>query len=241
MRNLLFSAAILLFATNTFAMGESPATPIPAQSRPVQSKPSDPTIKETGGKEDFVTSYLITEAPFKSDYVLGNRNAPIKLVEYASLSCPHCAHFSTAVLPKLEEKYIKTGKLAYILRQFPLNEPALRGAMLVSCVGESSEEKYYTFARVLFESQTRWAFDSNFMTGLETIATVGGISRAQFQSCVNDKDREMAVLENKKKTNDELKVPYTPYLIFNGAVYKGDVTAEAVSQYIDAKLAKLKK
>lgn len=238
MRSLLLSAAILLFAHTATAQE---ATPVAAQNAPVQAKPVDPTIKETGGKAEIITSPLITKAPLKTDYVLGNRKAPIKLVEYASLSCPHCAHFSKTVLPEIEKKYIKTGKLAYILRQFPLNEPALRATMLVNCVGESSEEKYFTFSRVLFDAQNRWAFDGNYMTGLETIATVGGLTRQQFKNCTDDKDREIAVLENKKLSNDELKVPYTPYIIIDGAVYKGDMTPEAVSQFIDAKLAKLKK
>lgn len=211
------------------------------QNAPVQAPKPDPTIKTTGGPAIISNSALIKNAPFKSDFVMGDRKAPVVLVEYASLSCPHCAHFSNTVLPELEKKYIKTGKVAYVLRQFPLNEPAMRGAMLVQCVGESSEEKYYTFSRVLFDAQPRWAFDANFMQGLETIATVGGLSKKQFQDCVNDKDREMKVLEAKKQANDELKVPYTPLIFINGEVFEGEKNLEAVSKAIDAKLAKSKK
>ncbi|MDX2073393.1 MAG: thioredoxin domain-containing protein [Alphaproteobacteria bacterium] len=220
---------------------DTPAKPIPPQSRPAQVPAEAKTIKEFGGPAKVEKSYLIQAAPLKTDYVLGKRNAPLVMVEYASLSCPHCAEFSSNVLPELEKKYIDTGKLAYILRQFPLNEPAMRGAMLVDCVGETSEEQYYVFSRVLFDAQKRWAFDTNFMSGLETIATVGGLSKARFKGCMEDKEREMKVLQAKKDTNDALKIPHTPYIFIGGEVYEGDRTAEAVSKFIDAKLSKMKK
>lgn len=243
MRHLIvFTAALAL--VSFAASAQTPANSnvsIPAQNSPLQSKPSDPTIKETGGKAKVVTSPLIKEAPLKSDHVMGSRKAPVVMVEYASLSCPHCAHFSTTVLPEIEKKYIQTGKVAYVLRQFPLNEPALRGAMLVDCVGESSEEKYFTFVKVLFDSQSKWAFDGNFLSGLETIATVGGVSKAQFGSCMNSKEREMKVLQDKKTANDELQVPHTPYILLNGTVYEGGMSVEAFSAAIDAELAKTKK
>lgn len=216
-------------------------TPIPAQSAPIQNTQQDPTIKELGGKKTIVNSYLVKDAPLKSDRVLGKRNAPVVLIEYASLSCPHCAAFSTGILPELEKKYINTGKVAYILRQFPLNEPAMRGAMLVDCAGNASEAQYYVFSRVLFEAQNRWAFDTNFMSGLETIAGVGGMGKQQFQNCVNNKDHEMQLLKAKKRDNDELKIPHTPYIIINGEVYEGAHTIEEISRFIDVKLAQTKK
>lgn len=231
MRTLILAAATMIFSLNAYAQ----------QNAPVNAPKADPTIQTTGGPVTISNSPLIKNAPLKSDFVQGDRKAPVVIVEYASLSCPHCAHFSNTVLPELEKNYIEKGKVAYVLRQFPLNEPAMRGAMLVQCVGESSEEKYYTFSRVLFDAQPRWAFDANFMTGLETIATVGGLSKKQFQDCVNDKDREIAVLEAKKRANDELKIPYTPLVYINGELYEGPKTYGEISQRIDAKLAKIKK
>ncbi len=214
------------------------AKAIPPQSAPANSAPPDPTIKTTGDKSGAARSHLIQKAPLDSDYVLGNRKAPVLMIEYASLSCPHCAHFSVNILGKLEEKYIKTGKLAYILRQFPLNEPAMRGAMLTDCVGQRSAEQYYTFSRVLFEAQKSWAFDSNFISGLETIAGVGGLSKQQFASCINDKEREMKILSAKKLTNDELKIPHTPYFFIDKEKYEGEMSFEAMAKIIEEKLAK---
>jgi protein-disulfide isomerase len=244
MRNFRLAALAVLFSGITaVAYAQQTATasapaPIAKQNTPLGGTPVDPTITTKGGTGAVSTSYLIQDAPLKSDFVMGKRTAPVVIVEYASLSCPHCAHFSNTVLPELDKKYIQTGKVAYILRQFPLNEPALRGAMLVNCVGESSEEQYYVFNRVLFDAQPRWAFDANFLAGLETIATVGGLSKLQFKNCIENKNREMEVLQAKKTTNDELKVPHTPYLFIAGEAYEGEKTIGGLSKVIDAKLAK---
>jgi protein-disulfide isomerase len=158
------------------------------------------------------------------------------LVEYASMTCPHCAHFHSSVLPTLQKKYIDTGKMRYVLRQFPLNEPALKAAMLLYCVGEQNPDKYYVFAKVLFDAQNKWAFDSNYMAGLETIATVGGLSKEQFLNCTVNTERETAALKRKKESADELKIPHTPFIYIGGEAFDGERTPEAISQFIEKKL-----
>jgi len=209
---------------------------MPIQPVPPPATSPEPNLKipkNSGGKSD---SYLIKDAPLPGDFVMGKITAPIIMIEYASLSCPHCAHFSNATLPELQKKYVDTGEMRYILRQFPLNEPALKGAMLLDCVGEQNKEKYFTFAKVLFDAQSKWAFDSNYMSGLETIAEVGGLSKEQFQHCVNNTDREMKVLKAKKLATDELQVPHTPFIFIADDVYEGERTIDAMSAFIDKKL-----
>lgn len=185
----------------------------------------------------IISHKLVAEAPIASDFVMGKKDAPIILIEYASLSCPHCAHFASSQLPDLEKKYIETGKVRYILRQFPINEPAFKGAMLVNCVGKENSDKYYLFSKVLFDAQSKWAFDGNWQEALQTISAVGGVSKEQFNQCINDKALEEAVLKAKKEATDELKVPHTPYFFIAGEAYNGDKTADAIGKFIDAKLA----
>lgn len=197
----------------------------------------EPDLKVTKGSGGKSTSFLVKDAPLPADHVMGKTTAPIVIVEYASLSCPHCAHFSSGVLPELEKKYIETGRVQYVLRQFPLNEPALKGAVLLDCIGEQSNEKYYIFSRVLFDAQSKWAFDGDYMAGLETIATVGGLSKDQFASCVNSTEREMKVLQAKQKATEELAIPHTPYFFIDGEVYGGERNIEAMSAFIDKRLA----
>lgn len=180
---------------------------------------------------------LIKNAPLPNDYVMGKKEAPVVLIEYGSLSCSHCAHFSTSVLPELEKKYIETGKVRYVLRSFIRNEPDLKGSMLLDCVGKDSTERYFTFAKVLLDAQSKWAFDGNWQSGLETIASVGGVSKEQFKSCLASTDRETRLLKAFKQAADELKIEGTPYFTINGKLYDGPRDVESMSAFIEAELA----
>ena len=237
------AVSIPAWATGTPSTAPATATPAtaqkPATAPAAKSGFNEPNLRGLPGIGGKVTSTLITGAPLANDYVKGSPNAPLVMVEYASLSCPHCAHFSNSVLPEIEKRYIATGKLRYILRQFPLNESALKGAMLLYCVGDQNPDKYYVFAKVLFDAQNKWAFDGNYLSGLETIAAVGGVTKEQFANCISSTDREMAVLRDKKLANDELKIPHTPYMYIGNEIYEGERTVENVSQFIDAKLAEI--
>ncbi|MDX1975808.1 MAG: DsbA family protein [Rickettsiales bacterium] len=216
----------------------------PVENKP-EAKPEKEVITSTGentlkpflSSGGMTKSSVILEAPLSDDFVMGDRKAPVVLIDYVSMTCPHCAHFTVKVMPEIEKKYVETGKVAYILRQFPLNEPALKAALLLHCVGEQDPKRYFIFSKVLFDAQNKWAFDPNYLAGLETISSVGGLSKEQFAGCLNNTDREMRVLNIKKIANDELKLPHTPYIFIDGEVYSGERTVEAVSQFIDLKLA----
>ncbi len=233
--SILLSSAAFAQSANTSA-ATTPAAATNATS-PAFSEPNLKLPKDSGGMS---LSPQVKDAPLADDYVQGKPDAPLIMIEYASMSCPHCAHFSAAVLPDIEKTYVETGKMRYILRQFPLNEPALKAAELLDCVGEQSVDKYYVFAKVLFDAQAKWAFDSNYMAGLETIATVGGLSKDQFNNCVTPTEREMKVLKKKKLAEDSVKVPHTPYIFIGGEAYEGERSFDAISKFIDKELAETK-
>ena len=237
MRSLTATLVLSLLIGTAPAFAQNADTAVKSDQTAVPPRFVEPNLrlpKDSGG---ISSSNLIKDAPLSDDFFMGKPDAPVVMVEYASLSCPHFAHFSATVLPLLEKEYINTGKIRYVLRQFPLNEPALKGAMLLDCVGEQNKEKYFVFSKVLFDAQNKWAFDSNFMAGLETIATVGGLSREQFQNCVTPTDREMKILKQKKLAEEQVKVPHTPYIFIAGEAYEGDRGFEAISKFIDKKLA----
>lgn len=231
-------ATTLLFSTATFAQeAKKPAAPVQEGTATAKKAFKEPNLRLPEDSGGIITDPIIVGAPIDTDFVMGKANAPITIVEYASMTCPHCAHFHATVLPPVKKNYIDTGKVKYILRQFPLNEPALKAAMLLQCVGEQSPEKYYVFTKVLFDAQNKWAFDSNYMAGLQTIANVGGVSTPQFTACTSSTEREMATLKRKKTSADKLKIPHTPYVIIGNEVYKGERTPELITQFIDKKLA----
>ncbi len=239
MKKLLAATVII----TTFFASSSFAADVPASSTAgVSSTPATQAqaVKEAiKAPEGVLTNKLIADAPLPSDYVLGQKDAPVVMIEYASLSCPHCAMFYTTIMPDIQKNYIDTGKIRFVLRQFPLNEPAFRGAMLVNCVAEQGgAEKYYLFNKVLFDSQSKWAFDGNWQEGLEKIAAIGGVSKEQFLECISNNELEAKALVVKKQAMDDLKVPHTPYLYIGGEAYNGEKDFLSISKFIDSKLPK---
>jgi protein-disulfide isomerase len=125
------------------------------------------------------------------DRVLGKANAKVTLIEYASLSCPHCAAFHNTVLPAIKREYIDTGKVRLIFRDFPLNEPALHAAKLAHCAGEQGGDvAYFTMLQTLFETQQSWAFDQQFAGKLTQIAAAQKLDASKPEKCRSDKSLE---------------------------------------------------
>lgn len=169
----------------------------------------------------------------ETDIVLGSTDAPATLVEYASLSCGHCASFHKNTLPYLEENYIKTGKLKLIFRHFPLNAQALKASILVECL-DSSERKQ-KFLKILFKSLDKWAYQKDFETKLDKIALLGGVNAETYNACKADKDLEKRILDGRLEATNILKVKSTPTLILNGDPIKAE-SNEALGKLIDSKL-----
>lgn len=170
-----------------------------------------------------------------TDIILGDANALVTVVEYASLTCPHCAHFVQDILPELEKRYITTGKVKFVYRHFPLNEPAIKGAELVECA-QTNNLPRENFVKVLFSMQQQWAFSEKFLEDLKKIALVGGIDSAAFDSCMADKELETRVLSSRQEAETKLGVTSTPTLFVNGAKYEGEMTADAIGKAIEAGL-----
>ena len=172
--------------------------------------------------------------PQPGDVIIGAQNAPVTMIEYASLSCPHCAQFHSNVLPALKQQYIDTGKMRYIIRAFPHNEPALRAAMLAECVGP---EEYHTYLKVLFGSQDKWAFDTHFLQSLATIAKVGGMSAQAFEQCMANSELEIRILMSRKRALEELNVNAVPTFFINGKIMQDTPDVAGFSHAIDAALS----
>lgn len=184
------------------------------------------------------SSSLLTKAqPLDIEY--GDKNAPVTLIEYASLSCSHCANFHKNVVPGLKSKYIESGKLRLVYRHYPLNPPALRAAQIVSCVDDVQQQ--HKFLDALFKSQSDWAYKSSekdFMDKIKLLAEIGGIKSDKFEQCTSNKDLEDSILAGQLKAGQELQVSSTPTLFINGERFVGAKSVEAMSVAIDAALAK---
>src|SRR3954467_8680507 len=147
------------------------------------------------------------------DRVLGKADAPIAIIEYASLTCPHCADFNKEIMPELKARYVDTGKAKVVFRDFPLDQMALRASMLARC---APADKYFAFIDVLFQQQGTWATAKDPMAALEQLGKLGGVPSDKFQACMADQKLADSVLSERLRGANEFKVEGTPTLFVNG-------------------------
>jgi protein-disulfide isomerase len=165
------------------------------------------------------------------DRILGKSDAPITIIEYASMTCPHCAHFATDVLPQLQQKWIDTGKAKLIMRDYPLDEPALRAAMVARC---QPADKFYPFVETLFAQQRQWVLAKDYQSELAKLALLAGMNKTKFEACLADKSGEDKVLQSRLVATEKLGVNSTPTFFINGTKFDGAPEMDA----LDAALSK---
>ena len=158
------------------------------------------------------------------DMVLGKDDAPVTIVEYSSLTCPHCAHFHRDVMPGLKSDYIDTGKVRYIEREFPLNNPALAGSVLARCIDPS---RFFAFTDLLFSKQEDWAFKDDAMQPLRLYAKQAGLTDAEFEKCIDNEELQKKILAVRERGEKE-GVKGTPTFFINGKILNGTPTMQAL-------------
>jgi protein-disulfide isomerase len=166
------------------------------------------------------------------DRVQGSKaeSVQVTVVEYASMTCSHCARFHTTVYPDFKKKYIDTGKVRFILREFPLDPIAAGAFALARCL---PEDKYYPMIEVLFEQQKNWAFVPDPPKALLAIAKQAGFSEQSFEACITDQKLSGAIEESARRANEKFGVSGTPTFFVNGQMLRGEATLEALSKLID--------
>jgi protein-disulfide isomerase len=177
---------------------------------------------------------VLTIQPY--DKVLGTPDAPVTVFEYASLSCSHCADFHLKVLPKIKEEYVDTGKVRVVLRDFPLNEPALRASVLTHCA--ETDELFFKLTNAAFRTQTSWAGQKNYLEILGNIGKLGGVSGEQFDACLKDETLETRILTSKLNAAKHLNIQSTPSIIIDGITHGGALSYEFYQKEFDKALDK---
>jgi protein-disulfide isomerase len=179
--------------------------------------------------ETFSVLELEAKGPL-DDIPMGSPTAPVTIIEYASMTCPHCAAFSVSTFPKLKEKYIDTGKVKYIMREYPLDGLAAAAFMLARCAGP---EKYYPLIETLFAQQQKWAVKEP-IPPLLAIVKQAGFTQQSFEACINDKDLLAKVQEMRNRGKEKFKVDATPTFYINGERYPGALPIEDLDKAIAA-------
>ena len=169
------------------------------------------------------------------DIVVGKADAPITMVEYASMTCPHCAHFHATVYPVLLKNYVDTGKVKFILREFPLDPIAAAAFMLARCEGP---DKRTPVVDLLFDQQQSWAYVDKPLEALQNILKQTGMSQQSFDACLKDDKLQNAVYDVSDRGSKQFGVTATPTFFVNGTKVTGEVTPESLAKILDPLLVK---
>lgn len=166
------------------------------------------------------------------DLVIGDENAPVEIIEYASMTCPHCKAFQTNTFDQLKEEYIDTGKVKFIVREFPLDPLAAAVAMLARCSGERQFEVIDLF----FERQSEWAVREGALEKIRNLALQTGFTNESFEACLTDQKLLDGINAVKDRGISEFGVRATPTFFINGERLEGAREIEAFREIIDSKL-----
>ena len=166
------------------------------------------------------------------DFIIGNENAPITIIEYASMSCSHCADFHVNTLPDLKKEFIDTGKVRMVFRDYPFNYPALLGSMMMRCI---PNDVRYDYMNALYQLQTSWVNRDPKISKKELykIMQSGGMTKEEFNTCYGNLDNENLILEGVMAAQKDFNIKSTPSFIVNGNLVEGNKSIKEFRQIID--------
>jgi protein-disulfide isomerase len=181
--------------------------------------------------EGSVDVAKLMEAGPLPDMIIGKEDAPVTIVEYMSMTCPHCAAFHNQVFDAIKEKYVDSGKVRFVLREFPLDSRATAAIMLARCAPEG---QYFPMVSALFKSQRTWATAEDGRAALLQMAKLAGFTQESFETCLTNQQLLDGVVATREKASKEFGVDSTPTFFINGDRYPGGMTVEEMSAIIDA-------
>ena len=195
-----------------------------------------PVLAQTTAAEPPKSSGKVADLKLTAnEYTLGPADAKIVIVEYASLTCPHCAQFHTQVLPGLKKEFVETGKVRYVYRDFPLDRLALGAAMIARCAGR---ENFFGFIDTFYAAQGQWTGASNPLSALGNLARLGGMSQRKLDACLKNVEVQNEILRQRLEAANEFKVQSTPTVFVDGERYGGGMSLDQVRTLLNRKLAK---
>ena len=171
------------------------------------------------------------------EMTIGKKDAPLTIVEYASLGCSHCAKFHQEIYPALKKDYIDTGKVKLIFRDFPLGTPALAATMIARCSGP---ERYFGFVEMFFRSQTEWSHAENPLEALSKVARLGGMPPIDVQACMRNQKLLEYIQLQKKHAYEEDGINATPYFVIGTEKLSGGLPYNQMKIIIERELNKIK-
>lgn len=167
------------------------------------------------------------------DQTLGKPDAPLTIIEYASMTCGHCANFHNETMGHLKEKYIDAGTVRYVFREFPLDNVAYAAALLARCAGEG---RFFPLVDLLFKQQRSWAYSEKPEAALFDTVKQAGLTQDQFNACLQDQASYAKLQKERQRASQQFGVDSTPTFFFNGRIERGAMTPAQLDAKIETYL-----
>ena len=174
-------------------------------------------------------STLMEPGPL-GEHIEGDINAPVTIIKYASMTCPHCRAWHKNSYPTIKEKYIDTGIAKLYFREFPFDPSAAAAFMIAECAGK---EKYFSMIDILYEKQSTWS-RGKVVDELFKISKLAGFTKDSFNACLKNQELLDNVLSIQKNAAENYEVNATPTFFINGTKHSGNMSADAMGKIIDA-------
>ena len=217
--------------------GSTAATPAASEAKPAATEvaqASPPAAKvELPQPEGTVDVAKLMEPGALPEMALGEANAPVTIVEYMSMTCPHCANFHNETFDAIKAKYIDSGKVRFIVREFPFDPRAAAAFMLARCAPEG---QYFPMISMLFKQQEQWAAAQNGRDALLQMSKLAGFTQESFEACLTNQKLLDDVNSVMQRGAKDFGVQSTPTFFVNGEHYSGDMSVDVMSALIDSKL-----
>ena len=181
---------------------------------------------------DSVPTSELMQPEALPEMAMGDEKAPVTIIEYASMTCPHCAHFQETTFPEIKKRYIDTGKVRWIFREFPLDNLAAAAFMLARCAGKDDSGKYFALIDTLFRQQRQWAVEKP-IPPLLAIAKQVGLTEQSFNACLANQQVLDGIESMRKRAVDKFKVQSTPTFFINGTQYPGALSVDEMAKLIE--------
>lgn len=229
----LTAGAVALTACSEEKKAEAPKAPeTPAKTDPATTA-STPAKAEIPQAEGDVDMAKVLEPGALPEMSMGKADAPITIVEYFSMTCPHCAHFHNETFDKIKEKYIDTGKARFIAREFPFDPRAAAAFMLARCAPNGA---YFPMVSMLFKQQQVWASADDGKAALLQMSKLAGFTQESFEKCLTDQKLLNDVNAVREHGAKEFGINATPTFLINGKRYAGAMSVESMSALLDSLL-----
>jgi protein-disulfide isomerase len=198
--------------------------------------PAPSTAGQTATAPTSVAAVAAGDMPlFDDDRILGDPAAPVTILEFSSLTCPHCAAFHRETLPQVKSEWIESGRARLVYRHYPLDQVALRAAAVTNCI---PGDGFFGFLDVLFANQEKWAHSQDPFTVVGQYAALAGLDKATFDACLNDTAAIDRILEKQSDGTAKYNIASTPTFVVNGTPVVGNRSYEEFNGALEAAAAK---